>query len=85
MKRGIGIFIIVVIEESMVLSTLTTKKSPLHPKKKFDSTQTYPPLITMNVYSERDIHISSSCHRWTLNRWTNLLLVLLFQLQRIHR
>jgi hypothetical protein len=39
----------------------------------------------MNVYSERDIHISSSCHRWTLNRWTNLLLVLLFQLQRIHR
>jgi len=74
----------VVVEESVILSTLTTKKLHRHPKK-FDFTQTYLQSTTINVYNERDIHISSSSsHRWTLNHLL-LVLLLLFRLRRIHR
>ncbi|CAF4618102.1 unnamed protein product, partial [Rotaria sp. Silwood2] len=80
--------------ESVVLTTLTTKKLQRHSKyfsSRLNSSRKILRSTTTkkNVYTERDIHISSSSYRlWTYHRLSNLLFVLLLllcQFKRIDR
>ncbi|CAF1174782.1 unnamed protein product [Rotaria sp. Silwood1] len=90
--------IVYVLKESVVLTTLTTKKLQRYSKyfslrlnssRKILRSTTIP---TKNIHIERGIHISSSSSSssyrfWTYDRLNNLLfvLLLLYQFQRIDR
>ncbi|CAF0892951.1 unnamed protein product [Rotaria sordida] len=88
--------IVLVLKESIIVTTLTTKKLQRHSKyfslrlnssRKFLRSTTTTTTATRNVYIERDIYISSSSYRlWTYYRLKNLLFVLLLcQFKRINR